>query len=163
MGDGQVGLTQNQRDPSSHCGAEPGVSDWFASILTQLKGQGTNQDESEPGTDLSVGVGSLSSSLLCHLELISRVLLLLSGGDNSFFFFLKMTVNPDYLVLLFTTTSGASGDQLGSDEKEIVQLIWQVVDLATKKVISYFPMMVCVCACASSFVCVVFLVEVREN
>uniref|UniRef100_A0A672SH52 Epithelial splicing regulatory protein 1 n=1 Tax=Sinocyclocheilus grahami TaxID=75366 RepID=A0A672SH52_SINGR len=45
-----------------------------------------------------------------------------------------MTVNPDYLVLFFTTTSGASGDQLGSDEKEIVQLVWQVVDLATKKV-----------------------------
>uniref|UniRef100_A0A8C0YFD4 Epithelial splicing regulatory protein 1 n=1 Tax=Cyprinus carpio carpio TaxID=630221 RepID=A0A8C0YFD4_CYPCA len=44
-----------------------------------------------------------------------------------------MTVNPDYLVLLFATTSGASGDQLGSDEKEIVQLVWQVVDLATKK------------------------------
>jgi len=45
-----------------------------------------------------------------------------------------MTVNPDYLVLLFTTTSGASGDQLGTDEKEIVQVVWQVVDLATKKV-----------------------------
>ncbi|XP_059363872.1 epithelial splicing regulatory protein 1-like isoform X1 [Carassius carassius] len=44
-----------------------------------------------------------------------------------------MTVNPDYLVVFFTTTSGASGDQLGSDEKEIVQLVWQVVDLATKK------------------------------
>ncbi|XP_056619299.1 epithelial splicing regulatory protein 1 isoform X2 [Triplophysa dalaica] len=45
-----------------------------------------------------------------------------------------MTVNPDILVLLFTTTSGASGDRLGSDEKEVVQLVWQVVDLATKKV-----------------------------
>ncbi|XP_065101620.1 epithelial splicing regulatory protein 1 isoform X2 [Paramisgurnus dabryanus] len=44
-----------------------------------------------------------------------------------------MTVNPDYLVLLFTTTSGAIGDQLGSDEKEIVQLVWQVVDLTNKK------------------------------
>lgn len=54
-----------------------------------------------------------------------------------------MTVNPDYLVLLFTTTSGASGDQLGTDEKEIVQLVWQVVDLTTKKVISYFTIMVC--------------------
>lgn len=144
MGGGQVGRTQNQRDPSSHCGAEPRVSDLFASILTQLKGHGTHRGESEPGTDLSVGVGSLGSSLLCHLELISRVLLLLSGWcDNRFFSCLKMTVNPDYLVLLFTTTSGASGDQLGSDEKEIVQLVWQVVDLATKKVISYFPMMVC--------------------
>ncbi|XP_056123788.1 epithelial splicing regulatory protein 1 isoform X1 [Rhinichthys klamathensis goyatoka] len=44
-----------------------------------------------------------------------------------------MTVNPDYLVLLFATTSGASGGQLGTDEKEIVQVVWQVVDLATKK------------------------------
>lgn len=45
-----------------------------------------------------------------------------------------MTVNPEYLVLLFTTTSGASGDLLGSDEKEIVQLVWQVLNLGTKKV-----------------------------
>lgn len=86
-----------------------------------------------------------------------------------FFSFLKMTVNPDYLVLLFTTTSGASGDQLGSDEKENVQLVWQVVDLATKKVISYFPMMVCMrvmrwCVCVHWCVCVVILVvEVRER
>lgn len=49
-------------------------------------------------------------------------------------FLVKMTINPDFLVLLFTTTSGASGDRLGSDEKEIVQLVWQVVDLSTKKV-----------------------------
>lgn len=90
MGGGQVGRTQNQRDPSSHCGAEPRVSDLFASILTQLKGHGTHRGESEPGTDLSVGVGSLGSSLLCNLELISRVLLLLSGWcDNRFFFLLK--------------------------------------------------------------------------
>ncbi|KAK2815092.1 hypothetical protein Q7C36_023358 [Tachysurus vachellii] len=44
-----------------------------------------------------------------------------------------MTVNPEYLVLLFTTTSGASGELLGSDEKEIVQLVWQVMNLSTKK------------------------------
>lgn len=45
-----------------------------------------------------------------------------------------MTVNPEYLVLLFTSTSGASGELLGSDEKEIVQLVWQVFNLGTKKV-----------------------------
>lgn len=61
-----------------------------------------------------------------------------------------MTVNPDILVLLFTTTSGASGDRLGSDEKEIVQLVWQVVDLATKKVKCVSVMCVCVCVCSSS-------------
>ncbi|XP_048881044.1 epithelial splicing regulatory protein 1 isoform X4 [Brienomyrus brachyistius] len=46
---------------------------------------------------------------------------------------LTMTANVDYLVALFCTTSGASGNQLGSDEKEIIQLVWQVVDLANKK------------------------------
>lgn len=45
-----------------------------------------------------------------------------------------MTVNPEYLVLLFTTTSGSSGELLGSDEKEIVQMVWQVLNLSTKKV-----------------------------
>ncbi|XP_036395209.1 epithelial splicing regulatory protein 1 isoform X2 [Megalops cyprinoides] len=44
-----------------------------------------------------------------------------------------MTANIDYLVVLFTTTSGASGDLLGSDEKELIQLVWQVVDLTNKK------------------------------
>uniref|UniRef100_A0AAR2JBE0 RRM domain-containing protein n=1 Tax=Pygocentrus nattereri TaxID=42514 RepID=A0AAR2JBE0_PYGNA len=44
-----------------------------------------------------------------------------------------MTVNPDNLVLLFTTTCGASGELLGSDEKETVQLVWQVLNLITKK------------------------------
>uniref|UniRef100_A0A3B3T352 Epithelial splicing regulatory protein 1 n=1 Tax=Paramormyrops kingsleyae TaxID=1676925 RepID=A0A3B3T352_9TELE len=46
-----------------------------------------------------------------------------------------MTANVDYLVALFCTTSGTSGNQLGSDEKEIIQLVWQVVDLANKKFI----------------------------
>uniref|UniRef100_A0A8C9TYM0 Epithelial splicing regulatory protein 1 n=1 Tax=Scleropages formosus TaxID=113540 RepID=A0A8C9TYM0_SCLFO len=36
----------------------------------------------------------------------------------------------DYLVVFFSATSGAGGEQLGSDEKEIIQLAWQVVDLA---------------------------------
>ena len=45
-----------------------------------------------------------------------------------------MTAQVDYLVLFFTTTSGASGDLLGSDEKEIVQLVWQLVDLKNQKV-----------------------------
>ncbi|KAI5620861.1 epithelial splicing regulatory protein 1 isoform X1 [Silurus asotus] len=44
-----------------------------------------------------------------------------------------MTVNPEYLVLLFTATSGASGELLGSDEKEIIQLVWQVLHLGTKQ------------------------------
>lgn len=48
-----------------------------------------------------------------------------------------MTAQVDYLVVLFTTTSGASGDLLGSDEKELVQLVWQLVDLKNKKVKLY--------------------------
>ncbi|KAM6967859.1 epithelial splicing regulatory protein 1 isoform 2-T2 [Aplochiton taeniatus] len=44
-----------------------------------------------------------------------------------------MTAQVDYLAVLYTTTSGASGDLLGSDEKEIGQLVWQIVDLQTKK------------------------------
>jgi len=40
----------------------------------------------------------------------------------------------DYLAVLFANTSGASGDLLGSDEKELVQLVWQLVDLKNKKV-----------------------------
>uniref|UniRef100_A0A674NML8 Epithelial splicing regulatory protein 1 n=1 Tax=Takifugu rubripes TaxID=31033 RepID=A0A674NML8_TAKRU len=45
-----------------------------------------------------------------------------------------MTAQVDYLVVLFTATSGASGDLLGSDEKELVQLVWQLVDLNNEKV-----------------------------
>lgn len=45
-----------------------------------------------------------------------------------------MTAQVDYLAVVFTATSGASGDLLGSDEKELVQLVWQLVDLKNKKV-----------------------------
>lgn len=45
-----------------------------------------------------------------------------------------MTAQVDYLVVVFTATSGASGDLLGSDEKELVQLVWQLVDVKNKKV-----------------------------
>lgn len=48
-----------------------------------------------------------------------------------------MTAQVDYLVVLFTATSGASGDLLGSDEKELVQLVWQLVDLKNEKVRPY--------------------------
>lgn len=47
-----------------------------------------------------------------------------------------MTAQVDYLVVLFAATSGASGELLGSDEKELVQLVWQLVDVKNKKVIS---------------------------
>ncbi|KAF7669708.1 hypothetical protein LDENG_00147210 [Lucifuga dentata] len=44
-----------------------------------------------------------------------------------------MSAQVDYLVVLFTATSGASGELLGSDEKELVQLVWQLVDVKNKK------------------------------
>ncbi|XP_062255609.1 epithelial splicing regulatory protein 1 isoform X2 [Platichthys flesus] len=44
-----------------------------------------------------------------------------------------MTAQVDYLVVAFTATSGASGDLLGSDEKELVRLVWQMVDVKNKK------------------------------
>lgn len=46
-----------------------------------------------------------------------------------------MTAQVDYLAVLFTATSGASGELLGTDERELVQLVWQLVNLKTKKVI----------------------------
>lgn len=45
-----------------------------------------------------------------------------------------MTAQVDYLVVVFTATSGASGELLGSDERELVQLVWQLVDVKNKKV-----------------------------
>lgn len=49
-----------------------------------------------------------------------------------------MTAQVDYLVVLFTATSGASGELLGSDERELVQLTWQLVNLKSKKVITKY-------------------------
>ncbi|KAM4736551.1 epithelial splicing regulatory protein 1 isoform 2-T3 [Anableps anableps] len=43
-----------------------------------------------------------------------------------------MTAQVDYLVVVFTATSGASGELLGSDEKELVQLVWQLVNVNNK-------------------------------
>lgn len=45
-----------------------------------------------------------------------------------------MTAQVDYLVVLFTATSGACGELLGSDEKELAHLVWQLVDVKNKKV-----------------------------
>uniref|UniRef100_A0A8B9G8Y3 Epithelial splicing regulatory protein 2 n=1 Tax=Amazona collaria TaxID=241587 RepID=A0A8B9G8Y3_9PSIT len=38
------------------------------------------------------------------------------------------------LVVLFGATAGAHGAKLGSDERELILLVWQVVDLRSKKV-----------------------------
>ncbi|XP_017280518.1 epithelial splicing regulatory protein 1 isoform X3 [Kryptolebias marmoratus] len=43
-----------------------------------------------------------------------------------------MTAQVDYLAVVFTATSGAAGQQLGSDEQELVRLVWQLVNVKNK-------------------------------
>ncbi|XP_013871085.1 epithelial splicing regulatory protein 1 [Austrofundulus limnaeus] len=43
-----------------------------------------------------------------------------------------MTAQVDYLAVVFTTTSGAAGELLGSDEKDLLRLVWQLVDVKNK-------------------------------
>uniref|UniRef100_A0A8D0B4S3 Epithelial splicing regulatory protein 2 n=1 Tax=Salvator merianae TaxID=96440 RepID=A0A8D0B4S3_SALMN len=47
-----------------------------------------------------------------------------------------MTASPhsDCLVVLFGATAGAAGAKLGADERELILLVWQVVDRHSKKV-----------------------------
>ncbi|XP_060643895.2 epithelial splicing regulatory protein 2 isoform X2 [Anolis sagrei] len=47
-----------------------------------------------------------------------------------------MTASPhsEALVVLYGATAGALGAKLGSDERELILLVWQVVDLHSKKV-----------------------------
>lgn len=42
-------------------------------------------------------------------------------------------------MVLFGITAGATGAKLGSDEKELILLLWKVVDLANKKVFLQVP------------------------
>ncbi|KAM4614254.1 epithelial splicing regulatory protein 2 isoform 1-T1 [Discoglossus pictus] len=41
--------------------------------------------------------------------------------------------HSDSLVVLFGATAGHNGSKLGSDERELILLVWQVVDLSSKK------------------------------
>uniref|UniRef100_A0A674EK37 Epithelial splicing regulatory protein 2 n=1 Tax=Salmo trutta TaxID=8032 RepID=A0A674EK37_SALTR len=45
-----------------------------------------------------------------------------------------MASHSDTLVVFFGATAGANGGKLGSDEREIILLVWQIVDLHKKKV-----------------------------
>lgn len=49
-----------------------------------------------------------------------------------------MTAQVDYLVVVFTATSGAAGELLGSDEKDLLRLVWQLVDVKNKTVTLFF-------------------------
>lgn len=48
-----------------------------------------------------------------------------------------MASHSDTLVVFFGATAGANGGKLGSDEREIILLVWQIVDLHEKKVWSF--------------------------
>lgn len=41
---------------------------------------------------------------------------------------------PGHVVSMYVATGGASGLSLGSDEKEIILLVFAIVDVATNKV-----------------------------
>ncbi|XP_055061161.2 epithelial splicing regulatory protein 2 isoform X2 [Misgurnus anguillicaudatus] len=45
-----------------------------------------------------------------------------------------MASHSDTLVVFFGATAGANGGKLGSDERELILLVWQIVDLREKKV-----------------------------
>ncbi|XP_051562600.1 epithelial splicing regulatory protein 2-like isoform X1 [Myxocyprinus asiaticus] len=45
-----------------------------------------------------------------------------------------MASHSDTLVVFFGATAGANGGKLGSDERELILLVWQIVDLQEKKV-----------------------------
>uniref|UniRef100_A0A8C5G6K6 Epithelial splicing regulatory protein 2-like n=1 Tax=Gouania willdenowi TaxID=441366 RepID=A0A8C5G6K6_GOUWI len=45
-----------------------------------------------------------------------------------------MASHSDTLVVFFGATAGANGGKLGSDEREIILLVWQIVDLRENKV-----------------------------
>ncbi|XP_059507629.1 epithelial splicing regulatory protein 2 isoform X3 [Stegostoma tigrinum] len=68
------------------------------------------------------------------MESAWRLLLCLSHGLICRQSFSVMTASHDSLVVLFGATAGANGAKLGSDERELVLLVWQVVDLHNKKV-----------------------------
>lgn len=43
-------------------------------------------------------------------------------------------MTPGHIVSMYLTTSGLSGTQLGSDEKEIILLVYAIIDPASSKV-----------------------------
>uniref|UniRef100_A0A671QPU1 Epithelial splicing regulatory protein 2-like n=1 Tax=Sinocyclocheilus anshuiensis TaxID=1608454 RepID=A0A671QPU1_9TELE len=55
-----------------------------------------------------------------------------SGADHSAA--LDLLAGPDTLVVFFGATAGANGGKLGSDERELILLVWQIVDLHENKV-----------------------------
>lgn len=50
-----------------------------------------------------------------------------------------MASHSDTLVVFFGATAGANGGKLGSDERELILLVWQIVDLHEKKVRTLRP------------------------
>lgn len=70
-----------------------------------------------------------------------------------------MASHSDTLVVFFGATAGANGGKLGSDEREIILLVWQIVDLHEKKVRTFLtrsfvrPSVRCSVCCVAVSVC----------
>lgn len=47
---------------------------------------------------------------------------------------MALITNPRYLVVVYVVTSGLHGEDLGSDEEEIVMFAWLVLDITDRKV-----------------------------
>lgn len=63
-----------------------------------------------------------------------------------------MASHSDTLVVFFGATAGANGGKLGSDERELILLVWQIVDLREKKVRT-FPDLLYGFLCAQCVFC----------
>lgn len=65
-----------------------------------------------------------------------------------------MASHSDTLVVFFGATAGANGGKLGSDEREIILLVWQIVDLHEKKVRTFCdPFVRCTVSLCTQSVC----------
>lgn len=51
---------------------------------------------------------------------------------------------PGHIVALYVATGGQNGPGLGSDEKEVVLLVYVIIDVATESVSEDFPSSICI-------------------
>lgn len=61
-------------------------------------------------------------------------------------------MSPEYLVVLFQVTGGQNGENLGSDEEEVVFFVYLLYDIASNKVV-----------CVQSYYCRPTQNELRET
>ena len=56
-----------------------------------------------------------------------------------------MTTTTTHLVCLFCVTAGQNGENLGSDEEQIVLFVYLLYDIANNKVYSIRLCLICLC------------------